>query len=62
MAPRHHQGGVVVHTGHYPRHGYRYGYRHGYWRGPWCDYRLGWGDPYCSYYVPMNGASFSIRF
>ena len=61
MAPRHHHGGMVIHAG-YPRHNYRYGYRHGYWRGPWCDYRLGWGDPYCGYYYPMSGASFSIRF
>ena len=61
IAPRHHHGGMVIHAG-YPRHSYRYGYRHGYWRNPWCDYRLGWGDPYCSYYYPMGGASFSIRF
>ena len=60
IAPRHH-GGFIIHAG-YPRHSYRHVYRHGYWRTPWCDYRLGWGDPYCGYYYPMGGASFSIRF
>ena len=67
MAPRHHHhhGGVMIHTGHYPRHGYRYGYRPGYWGSHWCNCRLG----YCPYhspgigiYGPYGGASFSIRF
>ena len=68
MAPRHH-GGITVHTGHHPRHHHWYGYRTGYWGSPWCDYRLGWCDPYyppyspyAGVYVPMGGASFSVRF
>ena len=61
---RHHvrpHAGFTIHTG-YPRHSYWYGYRGGYWGTPWCDYRLGWGNPYCAGYYPMGGTTFSIRF
>ena len=67
MAPIHHHshrhGGIIIHTGHYPRHSYWHGYRHGYWGSPWCDYRLGC-CPYPGFglHVPMGGASFSVRF
>ena len=70
MAPHHrhhHHGGVMIHTGHYPRHSYWHGYRHGYWGSHWCDYRLGFCDPYCyrphaGIYLPVAGAGVSIRF
>ena len=62
-------GGVMIHSGHHPRHSYRYGYGYGYWRSPWCDYRLGWCDPYyypyrphAGVYVPMGDVGLSIRF
>lgn len=60
---RHHRPhtGFTIHTG-YPRHSYWYGYRSGYWRNHWCDYRLGWGNPYCAGYYPVGGTSFSIHF
>lgn len=62
MAPRHH-GGAMIHVGHHPRHTHWHGYRHGYWGSPWCDYRLGCCPyPQFGVYVPMGGASFSLRF
>ena len=57
IAPRHHHGGVTIHTGYS---------RSTCWGQPWCDYRLGYCDSYYypspRVYVPMGGASFSIRF
>ena len=57
-------GGVIIHSG-YPRHRYWSGYRTGYWGGTWCNPRLGWYTD-CYYppptYMPLPGASFSIRF
>ena len=61
ISHRHH-GGIMISTGHYPRHSYRSYYRHGYWCDPCCNNRLGYVDPYFGYYPPMSGASFSISF
>ena len=63
----HHPGGVMIHTGHYPRHSYWHGYRHDYWGSTWCDYRLGYCTPYyysphAGIYFPVGGAGVSIRF
>ena len=64
MAPRHHHhGGVMIHNGYHPRHGYWRSYGAGYWGYPWCDYRLGcYPYPGFGVHIPMGGASFSVRF
>lgn len=63
--PRHHvrhHGGITFHSS-YPRHSYWYGYGPSYWGGSRCNPRLGWyTDCYYPPYVPVPGASFSIRF
>lgn len=60
----HRGGGVMIHTGHHPRHSHWYGYRSSYRWCPWCGYRLGYCPHYPSFgaYVPLGGGSFSIRF
>ena len=72
---RHHHhhyghGGIMIHSGHHPRHSYRYGHGFGYWGSHWCDYRLGYCDPYfygpyrphAGVYLPLGSAGVSIRF
>ena len=54
-----HHGGITFHTG-YPRHSHWGCRRTCYWGDPWCNNRLGYY--YAPYYMPMSGASFSIRF
>jgi len=63
----HHHGGVSFHVGS-PRHRHWGSYGVGYWGSPWYNPRLGWYTDYYyppatyTHYVPVHGASFSIRF